>query len=51
MKEIICGYRIAGKLAKGDFKRLTIGVIDFDKVLTWMYLGSVWNGEPVPLSL
>jgi len=36
MKEIIGGYRIAGKLPKVEFKRLTVGVIDFDKVPTWM---------------
>ena len=36
MKEIMCGYRIAGKLPKGEFKRLTDGVIDFDKDATWM---------------
>jgi hypothetical protein len=36
MKEIIGGYRIAGKLPKGEFKRLTVSVIDFEKVLTWM---------------
>ncbi len=31
MKEILCSYRIAGKLPKGEFKRLTCCVIDFDK--------------------
>ena len=62
MKEIISGYRIAGKFPKGNFKRLIIGVIDFDQgnnhYLQAMpclhgcrYLGSVWNCEPVPLSL
>tara|TARA_R110000803_G_scaffold68646_3_gene130580 strand:+ start:19 stop:129 length:111 start_codon:yes stop_codon:yes gene_type:complete len=36
MKEIIGGYRIASKLPKVDFKRLTGRVIDFDNVLTGM---------------
>jgi hypothetical protein len=36
MKKIIGGYRIAGKLPKGEFKRLTANVIDFEKVPTWM---------------
>jgi hypothetical protein len=36
MKEIIGGYRITGKLPKGEFKRFTVSVIDFDKVPTWM---------------
>jgi hypothetical protein len=36
MKEIIGRYRIAGKLPKGEFKRLTVSVIDFEKVPTWM---------------
>jgi hypothetical protein len=36
MKEIISGYRTAGKLPKIDFKSLTGRVIDFDKVLTEM---------------
>ena len=31
MKEFLCGYRITGKLPKGEFKRLTCSVIDFDK--------------------
>jgi hypothetical protein len=31
MKEILCGYRVAGKLLKGEFKRLTCCVIDFYK--------------------
>jgi hypothetical protein len=38
MKEIMCGYRIAGKLPKGDFKRLTACVVDFDKDVAWMLL-------------
>jgi hypothetical protein len=38
MKEILCGYRIAGKLPKGEFKRLTCYVIDFDKDATRMWL-------------
>ena len=38
MKEIIGGYRTAGKLPKGDFKSLTGRVIDFDKVLTGMWV-------------
>jgi hypothetical protein len=36
MKEIIGSYRIAGKLPKGEFKRLIVSVIDFEKVPTWM---------------
>jgi hypothetical protein len=36
MKGILCGYRIAGKLPKGEFKRLKCGVIDFDKDAAWM---------------
>ena len=47
MKEIIGGYRIAGKLPKGDFKRLTGRVIDVDKVLTGM---SVIRTTPEQLS-
>jgi hypothetical protein len=31
MKEILCCYRIAGKLPKGEFKRLIYCVIGFDK--------------------
>jgi len=31
IKEILCGYRIADKLPKGEFKRLTACVIDLDK--------------------
>jgi len=37
MKVIIGGYRIAGKLPKGDFKRLTRRVIDFDKGITIIF--------------
>jgi len=37
MKEILCGYRVAGKLPKGEFKRLTCCVIDFDKGKTIIY--------------
>tara|TARA_R100001377_G_scaffold52123_1_gene30514 strand:- start:890 stop:1021 length:132 start_codon:yes stop_codon:yes gene_type:complete len=37
MKEILCGYRVAGKLQKGEFKRLISGVIDFDKGKTIIY--------------
>jgi hypothetical protein len=37
MKEILCGYRIAGKLPKGEFKRLICGVIDFDKGITILF--------------
>tara|TARA_R110002124_G_scaffold199837_1_gene366691 strand:+ start:13451 stop:13648 length:198 start_codon:yes stop_codon:yes gene_type:complete len=34
MKEMIGGYRTAGKLQKGNFKRLTDHVIDFYKRIT-----------------
>jgi len=37
MKEIIGGYRIAGKLPKDNFKRLTASVIDFDKGITILF--------------
>jgi hypothetical protein len=37
MKEILCGYRIADKLPKGEFKRLTACVIDFDKGITILF--------------
>jgi hypothetical protein len=37
MKEIIGGYRIAGKLPKGEFKRLIVSVIDFEKGITILY--------------
>jgi len=37
MKEIIGGYRMAGKLPKGEFKRLTDCVIDFDKGITILF--------------
>jgi len=37
MKEIIGGYRIAGKLPKDEFKRLTADVIDFDKGITILF--------------
>jgi len=37
MKGIICGYRIAGKLPKGDFKRLTDCVIDLEKGITILF--------------
>jgi hypothetical protein len=37
MKEILCGYRIAGKLPKGEFKRLTCSVINFDKGIIIIY--------------
>jgi len=38
MKKILCGYQIASKLPKGEFKRLTDCVIDFDKVTTRMWV-------------
>jgi hypothetical protein len=34
----MCGYRIAGKLPKGEFKMLTACVVDFDKDAAWMQL-------------
>ena len=34
----MCSYQIADKLPKGEFKRLTCRVIDFDKDATWMVL-------------
>jgi hypothetical protein len=34
MKGIMCGYRIAGKLPKGEFKSLTDCVIDIEKGIT-----------------
>ena len=37
MKEILCSYRIAGKLPKDEFKKLTCCVIDFDKEITIIY--------------
>jgi len=37
MKEIIGGYLIAGKLPKGEFKRLTASVIDFDNGTTILF--------------
>jgi hypothetical protein len=37
MKEILCGYHIAGKLPMGESKRFICCVIDFDKVPTWMW--------------
>jgi hypothetical protein len=41
----MCGYRIAGKLPKGEFKRLTACVVDFDKGITIIF------NQPLPLSL
>jgi hypothetical protein len=37
MKGILCGYRIAGKLPKGEFKRLICGVSDDDKGITLLF--------------
>tara|TARA_R110000787_G_scaffold182726_1_gene294780 strand:+ start:73077 stop:73223 length:147 start_codon:yes stop_codon:yes gene_type:complete len=37
MKEIIGGYRTAGKLQKVDFKRFTGRVINFDKGITILF--------------
>jgi hypothetical protein len=37
MKEILCGYRIAGNLPKGEFKRLTCRVIDFGNGTTILF--------------
>ena len=38
MKEIPCGYRIAGKLQEGEFKRLTCCFIDFDKGISLLLI-------------
>jgi len=37
MKEILCDYHIAGKLPKGEFKRLTVFVIDIEKGITILF--------------
>ena len=37
MKEILWDYHIAGKLPEGEFKRLIIIVIDFDKGITILF--------------
>jgi len=45
MKEILCGYRIVGKLQNGEFKRLTDYVIDFEKGIPFSSINAL------PLSL
>jgi hypothetical protein len=45
MKKIMCGYRIAGKLPKGEFKRHTDCVIDFEKGIPFSSINAL------PLSL
>jgi hypothetical protein len=45
MKEIQCGYRIADKLPKGEFKRFTCYVIDLDKGITILF------NQCLPISL